>query len=70
MYAKDAESEFLTAFNAEVLPPELCPSGTGRWITVRERYDMLLRDVQKEQEQAQPQEMAAEVGSRPIEVIA
>ncbi|GIL65657.1 hypothetical protein Vafri_19234 [Volvox africanus] len=49
VYEKDAQAEFLSAFDPQVLPPELCSRGTGRWITIKEQYDRLLMQHQQHQ---------------------
>ncbi|KXZ55394.1 hypothetical protein GPECTOR_3g52 [Gonium pectorale] len=44
VYDKDAVADFSAAFDLDVLPPEIVPGGTGRWIRVDERYKMLLAE--------------------------
>ncbi|GLC33863.1 hypothetical protein PLESTB_000812300 [Pleodorina starrii] len=70
IYEKDAEAEFLAAFDPSVLPPEICSKGTGRWVTVQEQYDRLLKDgaaaaggAQQQQQQPEASAMAAANGA-------
>ncbi|GIL91980.1 hypothetical protein Vretimale_18506 [Volvox reticuliferus] len=58
VYEKDAEAEFLAAFDREVLPSEICSKGTGRWITIKEQYDRLLTLQQQHQLHQQRHEQA------------
>ncbi|KAG2424190.1 hypothetical protein HXX76_014723 [Chlamydomonas incerta] len=44
VYEKDAEKDFTEGFEPCMLPPEIQPQGTGRWISVEERWKLLLAE--------------------------
>ncbi|EFJ50462.1 hypothetical protein VOLCADRAFT_116852 [Volvox carteri f. nagariensis] len=51
VYGKEADAELLAAFDPEVLPAEICSRGTGRWVSVQEQYERLLKQQQQQQGQ-------------------
>ncbi|KXZ55372.1 hypothetical protein GPECTOR_3g50 [Gonium pectorale] len=60
VYDKDAVADFSAAFDLDVLPPEIVPGGTGRWIRVDERMRMLLAEEGVQGPQRQLAAAAAE----------
>ncbi|KAG2496602.1 hypothetical protein HYH03_005424 [Edaphochlamys debaryana] len=75
VYEKDAERDFKQGFDLDVLPKEILSCGTGRWVTLEQRYSQLLADVAAEAQQAQhapapASDEAGEVGGAGARVVA
>ncbi|KXZ55383.1 hypothetical protein GPECTOR_3g51 [Gonium pectorale] len=66
VYDKDAVADFSAAFDLDVLPPEIVPGGTGRWIRVDERMRMLLEGPQGQA--VTPQGQGPVAGEAPCKV--